>query len=161
MAARGWSYATLIVLLVLAHFVLRLAIGLGWGTPDLLTVAALLAARRSGGARAAGVGLVLGVLDDGLTINSYGTAAVALATVSFLGARSRDLFEGDSLLFLVVYLFIGKWLRDAIVYLLDRNPSSVEPIAELFMAMPVAAAVAAGAGMVAMILYRAATGERS
>lgn len=161
MAARGWSYWAFIFLVVLTHFVLRLAIGLPWGTPDLITIAALLAARRLSGAQAAGLGLLLGILDDGLTVNSFGAAAVALTVVSYVGARSRDLFEGDSLLFLVVYLFLGKWLRDALVYLLDRDLASIEPVSEIFLGMPVAAAVAAVAGMVAMILYRAATGERS
>jgi rod shape-determining protein MreD len=161
MAARGWSYGIFVFLLVLAHFVLRLAIGLEWGTPDLLTVAALLAARRLTGAQAAGLGLVLGLVDDGLSINSFGSAAVALTIVSFLGARSRDLFEGDSLLFLVVYLFLGKWLRDALILLLDQAPGSVEPVSEIFLGMPVAAIVAALAGMVGMVLYRVATGERS
>src|SRR5690606_32541985 len=63
MPARSVSYGVFVFLLVLAHFVLRLAIGLEWGTPDLLTVAALLGARRLSGAQAAGLGLVLGLLD--------------------------------------------------------------------------------------------------
>lgn len=161
MPARSVSYGVFVFLLVLAHFVLRLAIGLEWGTPDLLTVAALLGARRLSGAQAAGLGLVLGLLDDGLSINSFGAAAVALSVVSFLGARSRDLFEGDSLLFLVVYLFLGKWLRDAIILLLNGGREGVEPVSAIFLGMPLAALVAALAGMVGMVLYRVATGERS
>ncbi|MGH7507194.1 MAG: hypothetical protein ACRELX_16180 [Longimicrobiales bacterium] len=160
MAARSWSLGVYVVFLVLLHLILRLALGLGPGTPDLMTVAALLAARRLTGAQAAAVGLVLGVLDDALTLVAFGSAAVALALVCFLGARSRELFEGDSLLFIAVYLFIGKWLRDGVVFLLSPATRAADTVAELFVAMPIAAALAAAGGLVAMVVFRAATGER-
>jgi rod shape-determining protein MreD len=158
---RSWSFAVFIFLVVLAHFTLRLAIGAGAGMPDLLTVAALLAARRLSGAQAAALGLLLGVLDDALTVVAFGSAAVALTVVSFLGARSRELFEGDSVLFLTVYLFVGKWLRDALVYLLSPTTRTADTVPELFIGMPLSALAAAVAGVVAIVVYRAATGERA
>jgi rod shape-determining protein MreD len=158
---RSWSFTVFVFLIVLAHFTLRLAIGAGPGMPDLLTVAALLAARRLSGAQAAGLGLLLGVLDDALTIVAFGSAAVALTVVCFLGARSRELFEGDSLLFLFVYLFIGKWLRDALIFLLSPETRTVDTVPQLFIGMPLTALVAAIGGAVAIIVYRAATGERA
>lgn len=158
---RSWSFTVFIFLVVLAHFTLRLAIGAGPGMPDLLTVAALLAARRLSGAQAAALGLLLGVLDDALTVVAFGSAAVALTVVCFLGARSRELFEGDSILFLIVYLFIGKWLRDALIFLLSPATRGADTVPELFIGMPVTAAVAAGAGIAAIVLYRMSTGERA
>lgn len=158
---RNWSFTVFIFLVVLAHFALRLAIGAGPGMPDLLTVAALLAARRLSGAQAAGLGLLLGVLDDALTVVAFGSAAVALTIVCFLGARSRELFEGDSVLFLFVYLFIGKWLRDALIFLLSPATRTVDTAPQLFVGMPLSAVAAAVAGVVAIILYRATTGERA
>ena len=158
---RSWPFVFFIVLVVLAHFVLRLVIGIGSAAPDLLTVAALLAARRLNGAQAAALGLLLGVLDDALTLVSFGAGAVALTVVSFLGARSRDLFEGDSLLFIVVYLFIGKWLRDALVWALSPALRDADVVPALFVAMPITAVIAAGAGAAAMIVYRTTTGERT
>jgi rod shape-determining protein MreD len=158
---RSWSFALFMGLVVLAHFVVRLAIGVGPDAPDLLTVAALLGARRVSGAQAAALGLLLGVLDDALTVVSFGSAAVALTIVCFLGSRSRDMFEGDSLLFLFIYVFLGKWLRDALVFLLSSTTRGADTAAELFIAMPLAALLAAGAGLLVMILYRASTDERS
>jgi rod shape-determining protein MreD len=160
MAARGWSFGVFIALLVVLHLTLRLAFGLGPNTPDLLTIAALLSARRLSGAQAAAVGLALGVLADALTVVGFGAAVVSLTVVCFLGARSRDLFEGDSLLFIAVYVFIGKWLRDAGVFLLAPAVRGADPVRDLFIAMPLAAAVTAAAGLIAVALYRAATGER-
>ena len=160
-AVRSWSFAVFIFLVVLAHFTIRLAIGAGPGMPDLLTVAALLAARRLSGAQAAALGLLLGVLDDALTVVAFGSAAVALSVVCFLGARSRELFEGDSVLFLTVYLFVGKWLRDALVYLLSPATRTADTVPELFIGMPLSALAAAVAGVVAIVVYRAATGERA
>ena len=39
-------------------------------------------------------------------------AKVAMTAVGILGALTRDLFVGDSRVFVVSYLFVGKFLRD-------------------------------------------------
>lgn len=108
---RVWMVAAGLVLL---HFLLHVALGLGPEAPDLLTVALLLAARRVGIGTAAGAGFVLGLLEDALSVLSFGANAVALTLVGALGAVTRDLFVGDSLLFLVSYFMLGKWLRDLV-----------------------------------------------
>ena len=98
--------------LFLLHFVLH--VGLGWGraAPDLLTVALLLAAREVGVGTAAGTGLVFGLLEDALSVLSFGANGVAMSIVGLAGAVTRDLFVGDSLFFLVSYFVAGKFLRD-------------------------------------------------
>lgn len=160
MAARtAVSYWVFIVLLVVLHLILHVAVGLGVSAPDLLTLALLLAARRLRGSAAAGLGVVLGVLADALSLTGFGALALVYAVVGFLGARSRDLFEGDSLLFVGGYIFLGKWLRDALFMLLTRT-THAEPWGSLLTAAPISAVYAAVAGMVALTLYRAATGER-
>lgn len=98
--------------LVLLHFLLHVGLGLGPEAPDLLTVALLLAAREVGVGTAAGTGLFLGLLEDALSVLAFGANAVALTLVGALGAATRDLFVGDSLLFLVSYFVLGKWVRD-------------------------------------------------
>lgn len=154
------SYWVFIFLLVLAHFVLHLAIGLGDRAPDLLTVAVLLGARRLRGAMAALLGLVLGVLNDALSLVAFGAEAVTLSLLGFLGARSRDLFEGDSMLFVGFYVFLGKWLHDVGYYLLARGIPHGETSSLLLVQAPLAALYAAGASILALILYKATTGER-
>lgn len=96
------------------HFVLHVGLGLGPEAPDLLTVALLLAAREVDLGRAAGTGLVFGLLEDALSVLSFGANSVAMTLLGMLGALTRDLFVGDSLFFLVSYFLVGKWLRDLI-----------------------------------------------
>lgn len=107
-----------VVALFALHFLLHVGLGLGSEAPDLLTVALLLAAREVGMAPAAGLGLVFGILEDALSVLSFGANAVAMTVVGILGALTRDLFVGDSLLFLVSYFVLGKWLRDLVHWLM-------------------------------------------
>lgn len=160
MSGRSWPFWVLVGLLVVAHFVLHLAIGLGATAPDLLTPAVLLAARRLSGAGAAGLGLGLGVLQDSLSVDSFGAEAVTLTVLGYLGSRSRELFVGDSGVFLLVYLFLGKWVHDVIFYLLTGMPGQDETLLWLLVLAPLAAVYASLAGVVAMAAYRSVSGER-
>lgn len=153
------SFWVFILILVILHFILHVAIGLSTSAPDLLTIALLLSARRLNGAVAAGVGLVFGLIADALSLSAFGALAVVYTVLGFLGARSRDLFEGDSLLFVGVYVFIGKWLCNAL-YLVMTHASRGDPWGTLLSNAPVAAIYAAVSAMIALTLYRAATGDR-
>lgn len=155
----GASFWVFIVVLVTVHLVLHVALGLGAVAPDLITGAVLLSARTLGGSSAAAVGLVLGVLADALSLTTFGAQALVNTVIGFLGARSRDLFEGDSLLFVGAYIFLGKWLRDALYFALTRS-AHPESWGVLLTEAPLAAVYAAFGIMVALTLYRAATGER-
>jgi len=159
-SGRNWPFWMLVGLLVVGHFMLHLAAGLGATAPDLLTPAVLLAARRTRGAVAAGIGLGLGLLQDSLSVDSFGAEAVTLTILAYLGSRSRDLFVGDSAVFLLVYLFLGKWLHDVIFYLLSGLPGQDETLIWLLVFAPLAAVYAALAGVVAMAAYRSVSGER-
>lgn len=161
MAARSTYFAVFITLLVILHFVLHLAFGFGGEAPQLLTVAALIAARRLRPGAAAGVGFGLGLLEDALSLTSFGASAFALTLICYLGARSRDLFEGESVPFLLVYLFLGTWLRDALVFLVAPGAPRVEAASTLVIALPLIALYAAAAGVTATLIYRAVSGERA
>lgn len=104
----------LVVLLFVLHFMLHIGLAFADGAPDLLTISLLLAAREIGFGRAAGVGLVFGLLEDALTVLAFGANSIAMTLTAIGGAFTRDLFVGDSRTFLVSYLFIGKWARDLI-----------------------------------------------
>src|SRR5215208_2272046 len=110
-----------IIVLVVLHFGVHVALGMRSLAPDFLTIALLLGARRLSGAGAAGLGLALGLLNDALSLTAFGALAVTYAILGFLGSRSRDLFEGDSLLFVAVYIFVGKLLRDLLYQLMTRG----------------------------------------
>jgi rod shape-determining protein MreD len=163
MPARTWGFWAFIAVLAVLHFLLHLGLGLGATAPDLLTVAVLVAARRLPGAAAAVVGLVLGLIQDSLSLVAFGANGVVLALVGYLGTRSRDFFVGDSLLFVAVYLFVGKWLHDVLYYLLySALPSTVgvDLRRVLLLDAPAAAVYAAIAGTLALLGYRAITKER-
>jgi rod shape-determining protein MreD len=145
-----------IILLIVLHLGVHVAVGVRGLAPDLLTVALLLGARRLSGAGAAGLGVALGILNDALSLTAFGAMAVTYAIVGFIGARSRDMFEGDSLLFVAVYIFLGKWLRDVFYMALTRSA----PWSDLWSTSLLASLYAAIAGLIALTLYRAATSDR-
>ena len=147
-------------LVIVAHFVIHLALGLGERAPDLLTVALLLGVRRTRSSVAAALGLVVGVLHDALASVAFGADAVVLTFLGYVGARSRDLFEGDSLLFIFAYLFLGKWLHDMLYGLMVRELARGDLVSQMLVHAPLAALWAALAGIGAMLVYRAASGDR-
>lgn len=106
---RFWG---VILLLVTVHFLFTVGFGVERGMPDLLVLALLLAARELRVGSAAFLGLALGVLEDAFAVLSFGANALALVLVGILGSRSRDVFVGESGAFIVLYLGLGKWLRD-------------------------------------------------
>lgn len=154
----GVGFWVLLVLLVVLHFVLQVTLGVGELSPDLLTVALLISARVLRPAGAAGLGLLLGLLRDALALTAFGADAVALTVLGYLGSRTRDYFEGGSLLFMAIYLFVGTWLHHGLWLLLARGLEG--GIDRLLMAHSVAAAYATLAGLIALSLYRAFAVER-
>lgn len=108
----GLRRGLVVVLLVLLHFLLHVGLGLQSRAPDLLTLALLIGAREVGVGTAAGLGFLFGVLEDGFSILAFGANALAMTLVGVLAATTRDLFVGDSLLFIVSYLFVGKFAKD-------------------------------------------------
>lgn len=160
MGNRGWRFWTFVAVLMLLHFLLHLGLGLGAAAPDLLTVTVLLAARRLPGAPAAGLGLGLGLLQDALSLQSFGAEAVAQTLLGFAGARSRDFFVGESFLFVAGYLFLGKWIHDIVFFLLAHAGTGAEALSRLLIQAPLAGVYAAVSGIVALFVYRAVTGER-
>lgn len=151
---RRWGFWVFIVVLVILHFVLRVGMGYQQLAPDLLVIALLLAAREMRAGYAAGLGLLLGILDGSVAPVSLGASALVLTVLGFAGARSRDFFAGDSLIGLAIYLFLGKWLFDVLLYLVTGEV--FRPGASyLFLISPLAALYAAAAGLVGLAVYRA------
>ena len=108
---RVWVF---VVVLFTLHFFLHVGLSIGLAAPDLLTVALLLAAREVGMGPAAALGFVFGLLEDALSTVSFGANTVAMSLVGIGGAFTRDLFVGDSRLFVVSYFLFGKWIRDGL-----------------------------------------------
>jgi len=141
----GWALWGLAVGLFFLHFLLHVGFGIGGGAPDLLTVALLLVAREVGLGSAAGVGLAFGLLEDALGVLSFGAAGFAMTVVGMVGAATRDLFVGDSLLFVGSYFLLGKWTRDLLHWVAAgealRQPFVDQVLIQGFVAAVYAAAV--------------------
>ena len=152
-----WGF---IIFLVIVHLILRVSLGLGAAAPDLLTVAVLLGARRSRPAVAATAGLLLGLIRDALAIGPFGTAALVLTVLGYLGSRTRDLFEGESLLFTLVYLFVGVWLHDAAWALIRGELLAGDLSSILVTGAVMAAGYAAVAGTILLFGYRVTLATR-
>ncbi|MFV2006054.1 MAG: hypothetical protein ACC667_01330 [Longimicrobiales bacterium] len=150
--SKGWRVSIVVVGLTALHFLLHVGFGLGDSAPDLLTVALLVSVREVEVGWGAGIGLVLGLLEDAFAALAFGASTVAMTIVGIAGARTRDLFVGDSLTFLVSYLFVGKWLKD-LVYWIAVGEDIRQPFVEsMLIGSSLAAAYATAVGVVAIAI---------
>lgn len=146
-----WLVAALLPFL---HFFFHVGIGWEWA-PDLLSVGLLLVARELRMGQAAGVGFALGLLEDAFSILSFGANTLALTVVGVLGSRSRDLFVGETIVFMVSYLTLGTWLRIAIHWLAAGDGRGADPVTLLLIRAPLEGVYAAGVGL-AILLFTGA-----
>jgi len=138
--------------LVVLHFVLHVGFGLGPAAPDLLTVALLIGARETGLGTAAGLGLAFGLLEDALSVLSFGANSVAMTVVGTAGGVSRDLFVGDSLVFLASYFWIGKWVRELLRWVVVREELRHPFVDQILVQAPIGGLYAAAVGVVIVTL---------
>jgi rod shape-determining protein MreD len=143
-----WGVALLLPVL---HFLMQVGFGLGAAAPDLLTVALLILAREVRTGWAAGIGLFFGLLEDAFSVLAFGANAMAMSLVGILGARSRDLFMGESLRFLASYLVVGTWLRHGLHWLFAGEVVRAGAVRTLLVDAPAAALYAAVVGMVILL----------
>ena len=111
---RKTVFRLLVPSLVVLHFFIHVGFGIERAAPDLLTLALLLAARETGLGLGGAMGFFFGLLEDAFSVLAFGASTVAMTVVGILGARTRELFVGDSPLFFFVYLSAGKLLREMI-----------------------------------------------
>ena len=157
---RRWPFVVFVILLIALHLFLRVGLGLDFWVPDLLTVALLLAARRMPAGYAAGLGLAIGLIRDSVNLTTFGSDAVVLTILGYFGSRTRDYFVGDSMFFLAIYLFIGKWAHDALYFVVARVFGVRDTVSTLLIEAPLAAAYASLAGLILFSAYRAFARER-
>lgn len=148
--SRGfWAVALLLPIL---HFLLQVGFGLGARAPDLLTVALLVIAREVRAGAAAGIGFAFGLLEDAFSLLAFGANAVAMSLVGILGARSRDLFVGESVLFLASYVFAGTWMRHALHWALAGSAVREGGMRSLLLEAPLAGLYAAVVGTALLLV---------
>lgn len=111
--------------LILLHLMLHVALGLGREAPDFFIVALLLASRSMNVRSAGALGMLLGLLEDAYSMTTFGSNVLTMTILGMAGAKSRDLFVGDSKSFLVTFFLLGAWVRHLLVWAV--TDSAVRP----------------------------------
>ncbi|MDE2803820.1 MAG: rod shape-determining protein MreD [Gemmatimonadota bacterium] len=139
--------------LILMHLVLHVALGFGREAPDLFVVALLLASRSMNVRSAAVLGMLLGLLEDAYSMTSFGSNVMAMTVLGMAGAKSRDLFVGDSKSFLATFFLLGAWVRIALVWAVTE--SAVRPVLDqgLLVESVLMALYAASVGTLLRLLF--------
>lgn len=139
--------------LILMHLVLHVALGFGREAPDLFVVALLLASRSMNVRSGAVLGMLLGLLEDAYSMTSFGSNVMAMTVLGMAGAKSRDLFVGDSKSFLATFFLLGAWVRIALVWAVTE--SAARPVLDqgLLVESVLMALYAASVGTLLRLLF--------
>ena len=90
--------------------------------------------------------------DDAFSVLAFGANTFALTLVGLGGARTRDLFVGDSLLFLTSYLVLGKWIRDLLHWVAVGEGLRESFVDTMLIQSPISAAYAGLIGVVVIAI---------
>ena len=150
--ASGVRTALVCVILVVLHFTVVPL--LSWrASIDFLLIALVFGAVRMRPAGAAIFGFLLGLTADSLA-GSFGAAALAGTLVGFGASWLKAVFFADNLALNGFFLFVGKWVFDIVLALMERAMHGTELVMQLIVWSPLAAAVTAVAGVLAVTLLR-------
>jgi len=141
------------IILIVLHYTLRPL--LGWrASIDFLLIALVFGAVRMRPAGAALYGFVLGIAADSLALGAFGAGALAATIVAFSASWLKAVFFADNLALNAFFLFVGKWLFDLVYVLMERRMHGVEMLMQIIVWSPLAAAVTAVAGAIAITMLR-------
>lgn len=110
--------AITVAVLAFLHFSLSPAMESWFARPNLLLCAVLIAALQISPGASAGVGFLLGLLEDAMSVSHFGLATISLVILAYVGSQARALFLGEEPLFMGTYLFLGTWLYEVATYVL-------------------------------------------
>ena len=145
--------AIVCVLLIVLHYTLRPL--LGWrASIDFLLIALVFGAVRMRPAGAAVYGFLLGLCADALSLGAFGAGALAATIVAYAASWLKAVFFADNLALNGFFLFVGKWLFDLVYVLVERRMHGTEMLMQIVVWSPLAAAVTALAGVVAVTVLK-------
>ena len=154
MASRERGRFLLVVLVMLAlHFYLRPRLWDARAAPDFLLLALLFYATRARPGAAALAGFLVGITMDSLVPARFGAAALATTVVGYLAAWGRVVFFADNLLVHAGFIWVGLWLRDAIVLTASGTGGRVLAT-HLLIWSPIQGLTTAVAGLLLMVMFR-------
>ena len=145
--------AIVCLILIVLHYTLRPL--LGWrASIDFLLIALVFGAVRMRPAGAAFYGFLLGLAADSLALGAFGAGALAGTIVGFGASWLKAVFFADNLALNGFFLFLGKWLFDLVYVLMEQRMHGTEMLMQIIVWSPLAAAVTALAGVVAVAILR-------
>jgi rod shape-determining protein MreD len=145
--------ALVCLILIVLHYTLRPL--LGWrASIDFLLIALIFGAVRVRPAGAAIYGFILGLAADSLALGAFGAGALAGTIVGFAASWLKAVFFADNLALNGFFLFVGKWLFDLVYVLMERRMHGTEMLMQIIVWSPLAAAVTALAGVIAIAVLR-------
>jgi len=145
--------ALVCLILIVLHYTLRPL--LNWrAAVDFLLIALVFGAVRMRPAAAAIYGFVLGLAADSLALGAFGAGALGGTIVGFAASWLKAVFFADNLALNAFFLFIGKWLFDLVYVLMERRMHGTEMLMQIIVWSPLAAAVTALAGVIAIAVLR-------
>ena len=145
--------AIVCLILIVLHYTLRPL--LGWrASIDFLLIALVFGAVRMRPASAAIFGFALGLATDSLALGAFGAGALAGTIVGFAASWLKAVFFADNLALNGFFLFMGKWLFDLVYVLMERRMHGTEMLMQIIVWSPLAAAVTALAGVLAVAVLR-------
>jgi rod shape-determining protein MreD len=145
--------ALVCLILIVLHYTLRPL--LAWrASIDFLLIALIFGAVRMRPAAAAVFGFLLGLAADSLVPSAFGAGALAATIVAFASSWLKAVFFADNLALNGFFLFAGKWLFDLVYVLMERRMHGTEMLMQVMVWSPLAAAVTALAGVLAVAVLR-------
>jgi rod shape-determining protein MreD len=145
--------ALVCLILIVLHYTLRPL--LAWrASIDFVLIALVFGAVRMRPAVAAIFGFLLGLTADSLAPGAFGAGALAATVVGFAASWLKAVFFADNLALNGFFLFIGKWLFDVVYVLMERRMHGTEMLMQIIVWSPLAAAVTAIAGVLAVAVLR-------
>jgi cell shape-determining protein MreD len=89
-----------------------------------------------------------------LSLGTFGAGALAATFVGYSASYLKPVFFADNLALNGFFLFAGKWAFDIVLFLMERRMHGSEMLMQIFVWSPLAAAVTALAGVVAITVLR-------
>ncbi len=145
--------AIVCLILIVMHYTLRPL--LGWRAAiDFVLIAIIFGAVRVRPAGAAVYGFFIGLAADSLALGAFGAGALAATAVAYGASYMKAVFFADNLALNGFFLFVGKWLFEVIYVLMERRMQMTEILMHVAVWAPLAAAVTAVAGVIAITVLR-------
>jgi rod shape-determining protein MreD len=154
---RRWRLGTVLLLLVVLHFVVRPLVGdprIERVAPDFLLLSLLVYAIRARPGQGAIAGFVVGIVNDSLSPSAFGAAALAHTVIGYLAAWGKVVFFAENLFVNAVFFFAGTWLRDVFVLLVGHHMQGSAFYWQILYLSPLKALTTAVAGVIILLIFR-------